>query len=227
MNSLFICSLTAKLNNRKENKKMKSKTRTLVESAILLAIATMLSFFPKFEGIWANGGSVTVCSMLPIIIVSYRHGIKWGLLTGFAFSVLQLVTGGFVTIGVAINTVILSLLLDYILPYTVIGLGGIFKNRIKNPSLAMAAGTIFVLILRYISHLISGVVLWKSIEYAQEYFSADGFGIGSWAIGNFSGDALFNVYNLVYNGSYMLPELLITTAGALIVGRIVAAMDKK
>ncbi len=206
---------------------MRSKTGILVESAIMLAIATMLSFFPKFEGIWANGGSVTICSMLPIIIVSYRHGIKWGLLTGFAFSLLQLVTGGFVTVGVQIGTVILSLLLDYILPYTVIGLGGIFKNRIKNPSVSMAAGTILVLFLRYISHLVSGVVLWKSIEYAQEYFMSDGFGIGSWAIGSFSGDALFNVYNIVYNGSYMLPELLITTVGALVVGRVIMSVDKK
>ncbi len=197
-----------------------SRTRILVESAILLAIATMLSFFPKFEGLWANGGSVTVCSMLPIIVVSYRHGIKWGLLTGFAFSILQLVTGGFTTIGVELSTVILALLLDYILPYTVIGLGGIFKNRIKKPPLALAAGTVCVLILRYISHLISGVVLWKSIEYAQEVFTEDTSFIGEWALGSFSGDALFNAYNIIYNGSYMLPEIIITTIGALIVGKI-------
>ncbi len=198
---------------------MNTRTKTLVESAVLVAIASVLSIFPKFEGLWANGGSVTICSMLPIIIISYKHGIKWGLLSGFVFSLIQLITGGFYSAGTSAFMVILSLLLDYLLPYTVIGLGGIFKNRIKKTAMAMAVGTVFVMFLRYISHLLSGNFLWKSIEYAQSQVDTMG-GMGEWALGIFSGDSLYMFYNIVYNGSYMLPELIITTIGALLIGKV-------
>ncbi len=198
---------------------MNTKTKTLVESAVLIAIATVLSIFPRFEGLWANGGSITVCSMLPIIMISYKHGIKWGLLAGFVFSLLQLVTSGFVSAGTSIFIVVLSLLLDYLLPYTIIGLGGIFKRKLSDPSVAMAFGTVFVMTLRYICHLLSGNFLWKSIEYAQSEVATLG-GIGEWALGSFSGDSLFNFYNIVYNGSYMLPELIITVIGSLLIGKI-------
>ncbi len=204
---------------------MKSKTKILVESAVLVAIATVLSIFPKFEGVWANGGSITVCSMLPIIIISYRHGIKWGVFSGFIFSLLQLVTGGFYSAAPTIGMVFLTLMLDYIIPYSVIGLGGIFKSTLKKPATAMVAGTILVMILRYISHLLSGNFLWKSIEYAQEEVATMG-SLGDWALGNFSGDAIYNFYNIVYNGSYMIPELIITTVGAMIIGKVLAKQLK-
>ncbi len=198
---------------------MRSKTRILVESAVLVAIATVLSIFPKFEGFWANGGSITFCSMLPIIIISYRHGIKWGLLSGFVFSLMQLVTGGFYSPATSINMVVLTLMLDYFLPYSVLGLGGMFRGSIKKPAVAMALGTVVVLLLRYVSHVISGYFLWKSIEYAQSELQTLG-GIGEWALGSLSGDVLYNFYNVVYNGSYMVPEIIITTIGALIIGKV-------
>ncbi len=206
---------------------MKSKTKILVESAVLVAIAAVLSIFPKFEGIWANGGSITVCSMLPIIIISYRHGIKWGLLSGFVFSLLQLVTGGFYSAAPTFGTVILTLLLDYILPYTVIGLGGVFRSSIKSPAASMAAGTVLVMLLCYISHLLSGNFLWKSIEYAQSEVATMGMGVGDWALGSLSGDALYTFYNITYNGSYMLPELIITTIGAVVIGKVLAKQIKQ
>ena len=36
------------------------------------------------------GGSVTACSMLPILIIAYRYGTKWGLFTAFAAVMLHL-----------------------------------------------------------------------------------------------------------------------------------------
>ena len=55
-----------------------SKTRTLVECALMIAIGTILSMIKLIE--LPNGGSVTLLSMLPFILVSFRHGVKWGLL---------------------------------------------------------------------------------------------------------------------------------------------------
>ena len=51
-----------------------NKTKTLVTCGMLIALASILSIFPKIDGIWSNGGSITFCSMLPIIIISYLYG---------------------------------------------------------------------------------------------------------------------------------------------------------
>ena len=87
---------------------VKPKTRILAECAILCAISCVLSIYPKFKFL-GQGGSITVCSMLPIIIASYRNGIKWGLLTGFAFSLFQIITGASLS-GLSVGSVIVSLL---------------------------------------------------------------------------------------------------------------------
>lgn len=67
----------------------KTKTSTtIVECAILIAMAFALSFIKIID--MPYGGSVTAASMVPIIVAGYRHGLKWGLLTGFTYSILQL-----------------------------------------------------------------------------------------------------------------------------------------
>ncbi|MFR9067338.1 MAG: energy-coupled thiamine transporter ThiT [Faecalibacterium prausnitzii] len=58
-----------------------SKTRILVECALMIAIGTVLSNIKFFT--MPNGGSITLLSMLPFVLVSFRHGAKWGLFTGF------------------------------------------------------------------------------------------------------------------------------------------------
>ena len=57
------------------------KTLRLVETGILLAIATVLSVIQPFQ--LPFGGGITIFSMLPVVLLSYRHGVKWGLLSGF------------------------------------------------------------------------------------------------------------------------------------------------
>lgn len=70
----------------------KTKTSTtIVECAILIAMAFALSFIKIID--MPYGGSVTAASMVPIIVAGYRHGLKWGLLTGFTYSILQLLMG--------------------------------------------------------------------------------------------------------------------------------------
>ena len=68
-----------------------SKTRTLVECALMIAVGTVLAQIKLFT--MPQGGSVTLLSMLPFILVSFRHGTKWGLLTGFVNSLLQMMMG--------------------------------------------------------------------------------------------------------------------------------------
>ena len=65
-----------------------SKTRILVECALMIAIGTVLSNIKIFT--MPNGGSVTLLSMLPFVLVSFRHGVKWGLFTGLVNGCLQM-----------------------------------------------------------------------------------------------------------------------------------------
>lgn len=64
-----------------------SKTRILVECALMIAIGTVLSNIKFFT--MPNGGSITLLSMLPFVLVSFRHGVKWGLFTAELFAVVH------------------------------------------------------------------------------------------------------------------------------------------
>ena len=69
----------------------KNSVVRLTESGILLAFAIVLSFVKLVDLLF--GGSITACSMLPIALIAYLHGTAWGLLSAFAFSLVQLLDG--------------------------------------------------------------------------------------------------------------------------------------
>ena len=52
----------------------------LTESAVMIALATILSLFKLVD--LPYGGSITLASMLPVLLIAYRYGTAWGLLTG-------------------------------------------------------------------------------------------------------------------------------------------------
>ena len=108
---------------------MSYNLRRLTESAILLAIGMVLSFL-QFSGPWALGGSITFCSMLPIVLLANRYGTKWGLVSAFAFSLLQLVTGlKNVQYAPDALTAVAIILLDYVVAFTALGLSAILTRR--------------------------------------------------------------------------------------------------
>ena len=180
-----------------------SKTKTLVEAAIMIALATVLCYIRIVKLPW--GGSVTLVSMLPIVIFSIRHGVKQGMFASFAFSLIQLGQGiivdGVLAWGLTPAMLAACILLDYIGAYSVIGLAGMFRKKGFG---GWISGTIIAVFLRYIVHFLSGVVIWHSIGSLWEGFSTDN-------------EVL---YSLVYNGAYMLPEMLFTVAGAVVILKI-------
>ena len=109
------------------------RTFNLVLGGIMVAMATVLGFIKVYEAPY--GGAITVCSMLPILFYSYRCGLKWGLGAGLVHSVLQLLLGMSALRGLSVGTLVGSIFLDYILAFTVLGLGGMFRGKIKNLSL--------------------------------------------------------------------------------------------
>ena len=175
----------------------KEKTRRLAESALMIALATILAEFAVFE--FPFGGSVTLFSQLPIVVLSYRYGVKWGLVTGFTMSILQMIFGAANFSYVSgISAYLILAFADYIVAFTALGLGGIFKKTVEKQAIALACGGALVSLIRYACHIISGVTIWK--EYA--------------------GDMNVWEYSVTYNGAYMIPELIITVIGAVIIGSI-------
>ena len=110
----------------------------LVESALLIAVATVLSMI-KID--LPFGGGVTIVSMLPIVIASHRFGWKWGILTAFVYSLIQLLFG-LDNVGYAstLATAIGVIFLDYVIAYTVLGLSGIFGTTRGAVAAGIAVG---------------------------------------------------------------------------------------
>ncbi len=176
-----------------------SKTRVLVEGAMLIALATILSYFPKFEFTWLHGGSISL-EMIPLVIMAYRNGTKWGLITGLAHGLLQMIIGfSNVLYCSTLLAQIGCILLDYLLAFSLLGLAPVFAGMLKNNKLAgYTFGTIMAGVIRFICSFLSGWILWGS--YAPEGTAPA-------------------VYSLVYNGSYMLPNTIIMTVVIVILAK--------
>ena len=148
------------------------------------------------------GGGITLVSMLPIVIISHRWGVKLGLITAFAHSVIQLLLGldnvGYAT-GFAMAVGVI--LLDYILPYTALGLSGLFDRVFGRNNKAVFAGIAFTFFLRFACHYITGVWIWS--EWMPDTYL------------NLPMNSPW-IYSLIYNGWYMLFELILTEAVAVI-----------
>ena len=175
-----------------------SKTRILVECALMIAIGTVLSNIKFFT--MPNGGSITLLSMLPFVLVSFRHGAKWGLFTGFVNSCLQMIMGFYPPPASTFLYFLGEVLLDYVLAFMALGLAELFARPFKNRTVGVAVGTFAAGFLRFMCSFLSGALLWGSYQESYEWAR----GMSVW------------LYSFIYNGSYMLPELLITTVCAVI-----------
>lgn len=213
---------------------MSTKTKRLTESAMLLAVAIVLELVSKsFIPEQPFGGQLTIVSMLPVVLVSYRHGVKWGLVTGVCYAFIEMVIG-MRTISAAFlpssdefmgSKAILMLVLDYLVAFTVLGLGGLFRNRIKKPGVCLMCGSLVALGARYLTHLFSGVILYST--WAEWFFTQEGFPAwGAQLVEALSPAGLAWVYSAVYNGMYMIPEMLCTAVVALILGRVPKIVEK-
>lgn len=213
----------------------KFNTQRLTTSAVMLALAVILAMVCALIP-FLNlpfGGGFTVASMLPIVIVSYMYGVKWGIFTSAAYSVLQIVMDLYLGKGSTIlalfmpnsdefmgyGSAVAILIIDYVIAYTVLGFGGVFRNKIKNKTLALSLGVVLALSLRYIAHIASGFIFYGT--WAEWFFSQENFySIGAWILDSFSGKWLAFIYSVFYNGLYMIPEIIITVVAALAVSRI-------
>ncbi len=183
-----------------------SKTRILVEGALMVAISAVLCNFPKFKFL-LNGGSITVCSMLPIILFSYRRGLKWGFGASLVFAGIQMLGGITPPSSPTPKLMAIVVIFDYLLAFSIIGIGGVFRGRLGSVKKELVLGSLLALSLRFLSHFISGYLIWG--EYAEWFFSSLG-SVGQWVLDHSAGKPLMLLYSFVYNGSYMIPEIILT-----------------
>lgn len=163
----------------------------LVEIAIFGALAFVLDFV-AFK--MPQGGSVSL-AMIPLIVMAFRRGVVAGILTGLLFGLLQILAGPSVT-PLSFGFLVIQVILDYLAAFAVVGLAGMLKGTFqrglhekKNGTLvtAVVIGTFIGLLLRYVIHVITGVLFF-----------------GMYTDGNVL------TYSLIYNATYMVPLFLLT-----------------
>ena len=171
------------------------RVRMLCEGAMMVALAQVLSYIKLME--LPNGGSLTP-AMFPIILFAVRWGLTPGLMAGFTFGLLQLIFDGAYAWGWQ------SMLLDYLVAFTPLGLAGLFKGK----KWGIFVGTVAGCLGRFVIHYISGVTIYKILaptEFMKWTFTSP------------------SAYSLVYNGSYMLPNTII----ALVIAAVLYKPLKK
>jgi len=212
------------------------KTKRLTESAMLLSLAIVLEFISKmFIPEMPFGGQLTLASMLPVVLISYRHGVKWGLVTGLTYALMEMAIGaktvaaafqpGYFGDGVMLLNALIMCVLDYLVAYTALGLGGCFRNKLKNPGAALSLGSLVALGARYAAHIASGYILFAG--WAEWFFTQDGFPAwGAGLVESLSPNVLGFVYSLVYNGMYMVPEMICTAIAAVLIAKVPGIVTK-
>ena len=173
------------------NKRSKN-LQALTESALMISLSVILSFLKLIS--MPYGGAITLASLLPIAIISYRHGIKHGVFSATVYGIIQqildLSTLSFVTTW---QSVVAIVVLDYLLAFSIVGISGIFRRPIQNQTLSMTLGCFLISFCRYAFHVISGATVWAGLSIPTEAALS---------------------FSFAYNATYMIPEtivLLVTT----------------
>ena len=136
------------------------------------------------------GGSIDF-AMLPILLFCIRWGFGPGMIAATAHALLQTLFEGGIAIGWQ------SIIGDFLLAYMVLGLAGLFKGK-------WCIATIVACAARFCVHYVVGATIWA--EYMPESF----FGMTMttpW------------FYSALYNGAYMLPDMVLCLALFFLMGR--------
>lgn len=138
-------------------KKIEFTTQLISRIGIALALATILKIFRLYH--LPQGGSVTLGSMVPILVIAFIYGPQVGCLTGFLYGLITFIMDPYILHPVQV-------LFDYPLPFTALGLAGFFKDKKLFGRLSSVTLVVFV---RFICHFISGVAFFGA--YAPEGMS--------------------------------------------------------
>lgn len=158
-------------------KKVKLTTSMMTNIGVALALSTVLKMVKFYQA--PMGGSATLGSMVPILLIALFYGSEVGMLTGLLFGVLDFILGPYILHPIQV-------LFDYPLAFTALGVAGYFKDKDK---VQTVLGVTLAIALRFLFHFISGLIFYG--DYAAES--------GMSAIG----------YSFVYNIGYLGPDGLL------------------
>ena len=179
-----------------------SNVSTLAECAVMLALSFALSYAKIFE--MPMGGSVTIASMLPIMLISIKYGTAIGLSTSFVYSLTQLfqafTSGNVFPYCETAGTLVVCIFFDYVIPFTVLGLAGLVKEikLTKNSEINVYVGIVGAVLLRFVCHFITGVAIWG--QWAPD-------GMGKY------------LYSFLYNGGFLGADFAICIVCAALMFR--------
>lgn len=169
---------------------MKKQVKILTVSAIMIALSTVLSFLKVYD--LPLGGSITVFSMVPVCMIGIMYGVKKAILPCVLYGAIQMAIGGVFGWGLTPTILIGCILFDYLIAFGVLCFSGAFR---KKGYVGIIMGIVLACVLRFASHLVSGFVLFKNFDVFNNPY----------------------IYSIAYNGSYMLPELILTIIGSVLV----------
>lgn len=183
-------------------RRLNSNLTLLTECAVMLALSFALSYAKIFE--MPMGGSVTIASMLPVMLISIKYGVSAGLSTSLLYSFTQLLqalaSANVFPYCETPKALVLCILFDYIFPFTLLGLAGLPKvlRITKNTEINVYIGIVSVVMLRFLCHFITGVVIWG--QWAPD-------GMGKY------------LYSFLYNGGFLSVDFLICIVCAVLMLR--------
>ena len=177
---------------------MKNQVKKLTVSAIFIALSTVLSMIPLVQ--MPLGGKLTPLSMLPVCLIGIMYGTKYAIIPCLAYGLIQTFLGGIFGWGLSLGQLIACMLIDYIVAYGCMALSGLFA---KKGVVGISAGVAVAMVGRFLCHFASGVILWSTMDVFNNPY----------------------IYSLCYNGAYMLPEMILTVIGAVVLFKT-KALDK-
>lgn len=167
----------------------KENLKKLTLSAMMIALSTVLSLFKLWE--MPLGGAITPLSMVPVCLIGITYGTKYAIAPSFLYGVIQMMLSGIFGWGLTPAILIGAILFDYIFAFGVLCLSGIFS---KSGTMGAVMGITVACILRFVCHFISGCIFFRSFEIFNNPY----------------------LYSVAYNGTFMLPELILTVCGAIV-----------
>lgn len=174
---------------RKGDKREHAKS--IAYAGVSIALAFALSYVKIFR--LPQGGSVTLASMLPIMLYSFRYGTRKGLLVGLVYGAMQALQDPYIIHPA-------QFLLDYPVAFAMLGLAGwVFEIKWfgKHQAVGLLVGGISAFFLRYISHVLSGIFAFSAYALDAGYDSA-------------------TIYSFLYNTYVLVDGALCVALGALI-----------
>lgn len=171
--------------------KKNKKIILICEMALFVAIGIVLDLLQGLIGsFWPSGGSIGI-AIIATLIFSYRHGL-YGLVCGLITGLLTMLNGIYIS-PFATNSfhIFLQLGLDYFLSWMVVGFAGLFARKVATSKYRIyfvIGSSILGGFLKFLCHFLSGMIYWPSEDTTSQF-----------------------IYSLTYNGSYMLPTIIIST----------------